>query len=222
MINTLDEYICCSIPADKPFTTNPNLLKKVDQNGSFLEFIGNTVVFLLDDNTKIQLSYLQEELYDAAGDLLSARLIPDTFHMTLHDLVNGSAEDCEISQRMKLIRPSIQDLLQDWKNDPPIRMKTTWMFNMVNTSIVLGLRPADVDSYNRLNEMYERLEEELRLGYAMTPHITLAYFKPGVYGCEVISKLAAALRPVAMDVLLRIDQLVLQNFTDMNHYYTVF
>jgi hypothetical protein len=35
MIHTLDDYICRSIDAEKPFETNPNLIKKVDINGDF-------------------------------------------------------------------------------------------------------------------------------------------------------------------------------------------
>ncbi len=52
MINTLDDYICHSLPLWSDFTTNPNLRKKVDAEGNLLPFVGNTVVFLLDDDTK--------------------------------------------------------------------------------------------------------------------------------------------------------------------------
>ena len=55
MINTLDDYICNSMPWWGDFTTNPNLRKKVDEEGNLLPFLGNTVVFLLDDDTKEKL-----------------------------------------------------------------------------------------------------------------------------------------------------------------------
>lgn len=43
MINTLDDYLCNSIPLWGDFTTNPNLRKKVDEGGNLLPFVGNTV-----------------------------------------------------------------------------------------------------------------------------------------------------------------------------------
>ena len=62
MINTLDEYICSSMPQWGDFTTNPNLRKKVDDAGNLLPFLGNTVVFLLDDEIKETLCQLQQSL----------------------------------------------------------------------------------------------------------------------------------------------------------------
>jgi hypothetical protein len=221
MINTLDEYICSSIPMDMPFQTNPNLLKKVDSDGHFLEFSGNTVVFTLDESTKKKLSDLQDSLYTNCSDLLSDRLSWETFHMTLHDLVNAPGGVSGISERMDMVSATVRQILRPWKDMPALRMRTTWLFNMVNTSIVLGLAPADQDSYCRLDQMYCRLEEELRLGYAMTPHITMAYFKPGSYGDEACERLRQALRPVEMEICLDMSLLVLQNFSYMNHYFTI-
>ena len=100
-------------------------------------------------------------------------------------------------------------------------MKATWLFNMVNTSIVLGLAPADEDSRNRLSDMYARLEDVVRLGYALTPHITMAYFRPGTYSAEQAERLSAALRKVELEVELSMDNLTLQSFTDMNNYYSI-
>jgi hypothetical protein len=92
---------------------------------------------------------------------------------------------------------------------------------MVNTSIVLGLAPADGESRQRLGEMYRTLESVVNLGYALTPHITLAYFRPGTYSPERVQSLSDALKPVELELTLSMDNLVLQNFTDMNHYETL-
>jgi hypothetical protein len=222
MLNTLDDYICRSLSDSQPFTTNPNLTKKVDGQRQFREFIGNTVVFTLDDSQKCQIAALREELYAAAAFMLSARLDTSTFHMTLHDLVNGPAGDQEIRQRMEVIAPQAKDLICRFREDPPILMRGSWMFNMVNTSIVLGLKPVDADGEQRLGSMYQAFEKILPLGYALTPHITLAYFLPGTYTAQEAAKLSHALRPVDLDIELRMENLVLQNFLDMNHYETVF
>ncbi|MBR2308965.1 MAG: hypothetical protein IKA47_00300 [Oscillospiraceae bacterium] len=221
MINTLDDYICNSMPQWGDFTTNPNLRKKVDDAGNLLPYAGNTVVFLLDDDTKDKLRQLQDSLYQAAPDMLAKPLQMSTFHMTLHDLANGTPGQPELDDFMRYAQEKVSQILPDWKDTPPLRVKTTWLFNMVNTSIVLGLKPADGESWRRLDEMYTVLEDVVHLGYALTPHITMAYFLPGTYRPKQVQRLTAVLRNVELDITLDMKNLVLQNFTDMNHYETV-
>ena len=221
MINTLSDYICRSLPQWGDFTTNPNLRKKVDDEGNLLPYVGNTVVFLLDEETKEQLRRLQEELYRAAPDMLAKPLQMSTFHMTLHDLANGTPDQPGLRDYMRCTRERVSQILPGWKAAPPLRMKATWMFNMVNTSIVLGLAPADEESWRHLDEMYTTLEDVVHLGYALTPHITMGYFLPGTYAQEQVQRLSSALRSVDMEITLDMKNLVLQNFADMNRYETV-
>lgn len=221
MINTLDDYICHSLPQWGDFTTNPNLQKKVDDEGNLLPFLGNTVVFLLEDDTKEKLQQIQESLYQAAPDMLAQPLQMSTFHMTLHDLANGTPEQPGLQDYISYTQERVSQILPGWKDAPPLRMKTTWLFNMVNTSIVLGLAPADVGSWHRLDEMYTILEDVVHLGYALTPHITMAYFLPGTYRPEQVQRLSAVLRNVDLNITLDMKNLVLQSFADMNHYDTI-
>ena len=221
MINTLDEYICHSLPQWGDFTTNPNLRKKVDEGGKLLPYMGNTVVFLLDDDTKDRLRQLQDSLYQAAPDMLAQPLQMSTFHMTLHDLANGTSEQPGLQEYMRYTQERVSQILPGWKDTASLRMKTTWLFNMVNTSIVLGLKPADEESWRRLDEMYTTLEDVVHLGYALTPHITMAYFLPGTYGSDQVQRLSVALRNVELEITLDMKNLVLQEFFDMNHYETV-
>ena len=218
MLNLLEEYIWRSLPEWGNFSTNHNLMKKVTHTGTFLPFYGNTVVFDLSSETKLTLQSLQEELYRSAGWMLSQKLVPSTFHMTLHDLVNGSDVTEDLRDRMVMAEVKVKPILERWKGQPPLRMKTTWLFNMVNTSIVLGLAPADEDSWRRLDKMYMTLESVVPLGYAMTPHITMAYFKPGIYTQYDLYYLRQALHPVELAVELRPEDLHYQVFQNMNHY----
>ena len=220
MINTLDDYVCNSMPQWGDFTTNPNLRKKVDDKGNLLPFVGNTVVFLLDDDTKEQLRQLQEELYRAAPDMLAKPLQMSIFHMTLHDLANGTPDQPGLRDYMSYTQEWASQILPGWKNATPLRMRTTWLFNMVNTSIVLGLVPADEESWHRLDDMYMALEDVVPLGYALTPHITMAYFKPGHYTQYDLNYLSQALHPVDLNVELSFENLFCQEFSDMNHYRT--
>ena len=220
MLNLLEDYISRSLPEYGEFQTNPNLLKKVDRDGNFLPFYGNTVVFLLDDGVNEDLKMLQGQLYDAAGWMLSQPLNPDTFHMTLHDLVNGTEKTSDLCHRMEETGEKAKALLAQWANMPPLRMKTTWLFNMVNTSIVLGLAPTDEETALRLDDMYTALESVVPLGYGLTPHITMAYFRPGSYSAAHLQALRNVLCPIELELQLDLDKLVHQRFSDMNHYTT--
>ncbi|MBQ8496787.1 MAG: hypothetical protein IJ489_04935 [Clostridia bacterium] len=221
MINLLSDYIWQSLPQYAPFETNPNLRKKVTDDGKMRSYRGNTAVFLLDDGTKRALQGLRDELYSVAGEMLSEKLQTDIFHMTLHDLVNGFGTEEGFDACMADAEYKAREIISRFQSDEPLRMHTTRMFNMVNTSIVLGLAPADDETHRRLDEMYCALETVVPLGYALTPHITMAYYKPGSYGQEAMERLRPALREVDLWVTLRPKDLVLQIFSDMNHYRTI-
>lgn len=218
MLNILENYVWRSLPEAGDFSTNPNLTKKVNPEGQFLPFFGNTVVFDLDSNAKEHLHSLQDELYRNVGWMLSQKLDLSTFHMTLHDLVNGPELTEELKARMAEAEAKVKNLLEQWRNLPPLHMKATWLFNMVNTSIVLGMVPANEESWYRLDEMYTALESVEHLGYALTPHITMAYFKPGIWSQYDMNYLRQTLHPVELEVELQMEDLHYQVFQDMNHY----
>ena len=220
MLNTLDDYICRSLPESGSLRTNPNLGLKVDGAGRFLPFYGNTAVFLLPDGVKSRLAELRDGLYSAAPELFAEPLDASTFHMTLHDLINGPDETA-IAASMAEAEAKAGGIVGSFGDFEPIAMRATWTFNMVNTSIVLGLAPADDYGWRRLPELYSALEAVVPLGYALTPHITLGYFRPGEYGEAALSRLRSALGPVELELELRPEALVLQRFTDMNSYFTI-
>lgn len=221
MIDILENYFWRSIPEDNTFQTNRNLTQKVDGAGRIQPYKGNTTVFLLDKDTKKNLKQLQDLLYQAVPEMLAERLQEDTFHMTLHSLEDDKPDTPGLAERMAEAARKADALLKDWKNSPPLRMLTSWLFNMVDTSIVLGLMPADPDSWHRLDEMYMALEAVKPLGYDMTPHITMAYYRPGIYDRTQMDRLRNVLQNVDMEITLPMKALVRQNFADMNHYETV-
>lgn len=218
MLNLLEDYISHSLPEQGEFETSPNLLKKVSPDREFLSFYGNTVVFLLEDRTKEILSALQSQLYMEAGEMRSQPLHPDTFHMTLHDLVNGTEPTADLCRKMEETKQQTEFLLAPWRAQSLLRMKATWLFNMVNTSIVLGLAPADEETAFHLDALHTAMESIVSLEYGLTPHITMAYFRPCRYSPEQLQPLRNALRPIELELELRTDQLAHQTLTDMNHY----
>lgn len=217
MLNLLEHYIGNSVPGGV-FTTNSSLSNKVDPDGSFRPFFGSTVVFSLDARTKFALAGLQRGLYCEVGQMLAQPLTADTFHMTLHDLVNGSVHSEALVRDMARVKDQVLPLLQIWQNEPPLQMRATRTFNLVHTSVVLGLEPSDADSWRQLDRMYQELEAVVPLGYGLTPHITLAYYKPGSYSEADAARLRATLGPSELELLLPMQALTYQSFWDMNHY----
>lgn len=212
-----------SLPHDGTFETNPRLKYKVDSQGKFLPFYGDTVIYHVDSHVKAQVKALQDILYSQCKDMLAEAIDCSTFHVTLHDLNNGERSPW-LAEQMEGNRRAVGELWTKIGKGKglPIRVRTVSVFNMVNTSVVLGLEPADEESCRRLMELYEQFQKVVFLGYPLTLHITVAYFRPGVYSDGQRQALAQAFseanRCIDMEFCLTDENLVYQCFSDMNHY----
>ena len=100
----------------------------------FKKFYGDTVVFDLDEATKAAISQLVDFLYEATPQCFCERLVPDTFHMTLHDLSNSEVlqniSDEMFYNELKIIKAKNQ--IEKLVNNR-FKMKSNAIFNMVNT-----------------------------------------------------------------------------------------
>lgn len=217
------EFSRNSLSVGGDFWTNSNLTNKVDEQGKLKEYCGNTMVFLLDDGCMDQLKDIQRNLYQNCARMLADSLRCDTFHITLHDLVNGMRSE-KLSDEMEKSEQSALQLLAKIKEADPqkIKMRSTFLFNMVNTSVVLGFEPADEKSCRSLMKLYEVFQDVVYLTYPLTPHITMAYYKPGKYVTEDLEALQKTIeyvdRLTKVELELNTEKLVYQRFTDMNHY----
>lgn len=207
------------------FRPDGRVLHKVNPDNSFRPFFGDTTVFNLDDDVKIQISSLQDALYERAPDCFCARLAPETLHMTLHDL-SASAKLEEIAS--ETFANEIK-LLQTVRERPlpaqTIRMKSNFIFNCVDTSLVLALRPENAEEWQKLQAVYNRIEQVKTCPYPLTPHVTLAYFNYSGFSAAASKKLQEtvyALNQNSMTVVLDTARLYYQKFTDMNSYFSVF
>ena len=153
--------------------------------------------------------------------MLAEPLPEESFHLTAHDLANAPENTPELQAQMAEAAEKTLLLVREVLPKKPLQMKATWAFNMVSTSIVVGWEPADEESYAALDELYMTLEKVVPLGYALCPHVTLAYFRPGVYEKEAVDRLRSALQPVDLTLTLKPEDLVLQNFTSMSDYRTL-
>lgn len=217
------DFMMHSLSYTGTLETNPNLRKKVNEQGNFCPFFGDTIVFQLDESVINLVSHMQKKVYQNCGYMLAAPIDTSTFHVTLHDLSNGNVLQ-DLSHKMEQNRQQAHEILQ--KRDTqsqPIRVRTVGVFSMVNTSVVLGLEPADDASCLRLMKWYERFQTVVPLNYPLTLHITLGYYKPGVYSNEQREHLAQVFSEINQTCghvfTLDENKLVYQRFDDMNRYY---
>ncbi len=105
-----------------------------------------------------------------------------------------------------------------------IKMKSKYIFNMVDTSLVLGLYPADGEEYKRLLELYSVFEKVKKLDYPFTPHITLAYYNVDGFdlkSARILEDTVYRLNGRAMEMELEVNNLYYQKFKNMNDYINI-
>lgn len=210
-----------SLPVDAGLVTPQSLTLKVDEQGDFKPFFGDTVVFSLPGSMIAWLTEVQAQLYAACGGCLTReRLAPDTFHVTLHDLLSQPGGMPEgVAQNRERVLP----LLEDFRGRYPRRVtvRSVRLFSMMNTSVVMGFEPAGEADCAVLMDMYERLSQIVPLPYPLTLHATLAYYRPGVYDVATVGALRALMRDIGSqrrEWTLSLDELHYATFESMGGY----
>ena len=98
--------------------------------------------------TKKKLEKIVDSINAVAPECFCERLVSNTFHMTLHDLSSSPVlEDVAVElfyNELKAVK--IAEKIAEQK----IKMKSKYIFNMVNTSLVMGLYPTDEEEYNKI------------------------------------------------------------------------
>ena len=199
-----------------------SLAYKIDKENRIKSFFGDTVVFELDEEIKDKINEIFSKIYDQASECFSERLKPNTMHMTLHDLSNSpeqSAVDAEMEENLK----EIQSIVTLVKNDT-IKMRTNFIFNMVNTSLVIGLVPSDENEFNKLMDIYYLVDNIKPAKYHLTPHITLSYYNINGFSVESKNKLeevVSNLNDDNFEITLCTEKLFYQRFYSMNDYHNI-
>lgn len=206
------------------FAGNPSIANKVNADNTYKDFYGDTVVFDLDDATKSSLTEYTDFLRKAAPQCFCERLVPNTFHVTLHDL--GNATNLQnVAEELFFNELRIIEKLGEIKKlgNKKIKLKSNAVFNMVNTSLVLGLYPADEDNYIRLMELYNVIDGVKQLGYPLTPHITLGYYNVNGFDSNSAKLLKNAVEKLnsKLDLTVCVGDLYYQKFTSMNNYVNI-
>ena len=168
--------------------TSDSLTRKVGPDGSFRPIYGDTVIFSLEEDVIRWLKGVQGALYDACGPCLAERIVPETFHMTLHDLRNqpegmpeGAAD--RRAQALRMIARAREEF------PSALTLRSRCMFSMVGSSVVMGFEPAGEQDCAALMTLYERFQQLVPLAYPLTLHVTLAYYRPGAYDDAMLGRL---------------------------------
>lgn len=220
----VDGFTADSLPHEGGMITRESLTDKVDRDGRFRPFSGNTVIWELDDAAKLALSQRQVLLHHHAGWLLAEPLSPETFHITLHDLTND-ADEAAAAGKVARTEPEALALMDALRKEgiPPIRMVGTRVFSMVATSVVMGFAPRTEADCAALMGLYERFHAIVPLDWGLTPHVTLAYYKPGSHDRAAVDALAHVIRTAEqmppISLTFAPEKLVYRRFSDMNHYF---
>ena len=208
------------------FKPDNRVYEKVNSDNSFKPFYGDTVVFDLDCHTKTRLYKLIDKLYQSVPECFCQRLDKSTIHMTLHDL---SASDNLDRISSEVFTNEIR-LLQAINNKPiepqTIRMRSNFIVNMVSTSLVLALVPADDMEWNKIQVLYDLVNEVKVCSYPyLTPHITLAYFNYDGFDAGSVQNLREVVNELnkeSFEITLNTENLKYQKFTSMNDYISIF
>lgn len=212
-----------SLPHSGGLQTNAHLSLKVAADGKMEPFMGNTVVFPLSEQVKQEIGLIQRRLYQTCASVLAEPLEETSFHMTLHDLLSGKPTR-ELKDRIDCMKePAWNCVRQISDKGETVYFHSTALFNMVGTSMVLGFAPTEEESCRRLMAYYALLQEVVHLDHPFTPHVTVAYFRPGSIAPEMVEKLRAVVDEVKGQQRVKIElttkTLEYQLFSDMNHYW---
>ena len=204
------------------FKVSPSVSLKVGNDNKFKKFYGDTVVFDLDNSVKEKLAEYTELLYAKVPECFCERLTPSAFHVTLHDLSNSvSLQDvCKKTAEHELKIKDKRAEIQKHANQK-IKIKSNFIFNMVNTSLVLGLYPAGEEDYDLLTELYSIIDVIEKSDYPFTPHITLAYYNINGFCPQSAKKseeVVNRLNDNSFEFDLNVSNLYYQKFESMNDY----
>ncbi len=211
------------------FPTAPGLGLKVGADGRFVPFPGTTAVFPLCGDGIKGFAELRDGLYGRLGAGTLAEMLPDSsLHMTLHDLVNpgNSVSGPDPAGYARELRKSLEDasaIAEELKarfGDRTVALRADGIVSMVSSSVVLLLKPATEDDMEGLTYLYRRFDSVKPLPYPLTPHITLAYYRPGTLDGD---RLAAAFeglreRAAGLGAVFSVRDLEVKYFADMKTY----
>ena len=164
-----------------------------------------------------------ELLYQFVPECFCERLTPNTFHVTLHDLSNSPTLR-DVAEELFENELKVIERIREIQEYKKIKMKSKYIFNMVDTSLVLGLYPVDEGEYRKLMELYCIFDNVKKLSYSFTPHITLAYYNVNGFdlrAARILENAVSRLNNNELEIELNINNLYYQKFKSINNYVNI-
>ena len=221
------DHAIVSLDADSKWVVPEALKRKVDENGNFKPYFGDTVVMNLSDSQVELLKNLQDKLYMKQSDILAKRLVSEKFHITIHDLSSNVDKD-SINPKMftnerecKKVFENLKKHFEKHPEDANVKLKPTCVYPSANISIALGFLPKDEKEHKKITDVYGALDNVVPLNRILRLHATIAYFKPHVLTFEerkILRDTLKSLPPSDDDFNLDLKKLVYQHFESMNDY----
>ncbi|MFE5324361.1 2'-5' RNA ligase family protein [Paenibacillus sp. NPDC056579] len=216
-------------PAD--WCVSERLHQKITPDGRMNDFYGATAVIKLSDEDKIKCTDIQERLFQSHSSML-VKLIPETFHLTIHALGNVSNINGDIETVRALIskyEDAVQTVFREIRRlyvGEQIRMRSMGASTSGQDVVSLKFAPDSERDFTILIDMFHRLEAVFPLGRPFVPHVSLAYFRPLAFDKKEAVLLHKTLERVRkhaeFDIVLDVYYLVYQYHTHMNDFRDVF
>jgi hypothetical protein len=203
-----------------------SLRLKVQEDGRYRPFCGDTVIFPLHSAEITNLEKLERQLHERIPESLAEPLVPEQMHLTLHDLSNGPSAD-DIGERLLSNERQCQRIfgelaahLANRPEDAHIRLVSALAFPCAGISVVLAFPPATEKDHRLIMNAYNLFDEVVYLDYWLRIHVTLAYFRPGIFDLERRAALEGWLQSAQPQIELNLDLRQLQycRFQNMNDY----
>lgn len=210
----------------------PGLTNKVNSEGEYISFYGDTTVFPMDKETILKATKFQDCLWEKIPDLLAKKLKPGFFHITLHDLNNEhdsskNRDELEIAveETNKKVGKIFKEIRNYVENNPEsryIEVDSVGIFGGV-VGLSIGFIPSSAKDYRLLMNLHNLLDEVLYLEKYLRIHLSLNYLKPIMFSTHDIKRLIEAVNDFDEKIHVKIDilDLAYQTFTDMNAYKTI-
>ncbi|MDO4899763.1 2'-5' RNA ligase family protein [Actinomyces sp.] len=221
----VDLFQTNSVPDEPGFGLPESLEEKVSpRDGALRPFHGVTVAYFLDGQAQELVGTLTEDLYARFGGSLSAPLPLAMAHVTLHDLY-ASPDPKTLRQMMSASAKTATDLVTHARDVGSIHTTCTAVFNMVNTSVVIGIRATDEGEHRKLLAARGLFDTIVPSG-PFTPHITVAYYRPAAPAPLSPTKLRNTLSEYTQKIqgrpiLLAPERLHALYFDSMDNYWEV-
>ncbi|WP_073072968.1 hypothetical protein [Thermosipho atlanticus] len=194
------------------------LYLKVDKNGKYKDFKGDTIVFFLNDADKRKITKIQNELYSKIGKYLAKPLSEKYFHLTLHDLCNFNITN-DVEKCMKNNENKVMKILNTFKNEKNLKMKSIGLYNG-GSAIGIMFKPIDEESFLILIKARQKFDQLIKQDDFYIPHVTLGYYLPIDYSESLRKKIFNTLIDIDINFEIELDfhNLKYTHFTNMDNY----